>query len=270
VPALSAASLSERLDPLLAAPDRAAVMLDVDGTLAPIVERAELARVPDRTARLLGELGRRYAVVACISGRSAAEARRVVGVGSIVYAGTHGAEFLEPGAREALFAPAVESFRDRVAEFVATHGDPELPLAGVRLEEKGPIMAFHWRGASDEELARSRLEGLARSAEDSGLATHWGRKVLEIRPPVPVSKGRAVREIVERANARAALFAGDDTTDLDAYDALDALVAEGALESAVRVGVRSEEGPAAIVERADVAVDGPAGVVAVLEGLLER
>jgi trehalose 6-phosphate phosphatase len=91
--------------------------------------------------------------------------------------------------------------------------------------------------------------------------------VLEVRPPVPIDKGQAVRDLVSSSASRAALFGGDDATDLDAFDALDALVADGQLEAAVRVGVRSDEGPAAIVERADLVVDGVAGFTRVLAAL---
>jgi trehalose 6-phosphate phosphatase len=91
--------------------------------------------------------------------------------------------------------------------------------------------------------------------------------MLEIRPPVPVDKGQAVRELVERSGVRVALFGGDDATDLDAFAALDALVADGSLSAAVKVGVRSDEGPAGIVEQADCVVDGTPGYVEVLEAL---
>ena len=77
------------------------MLCDVDGMLAPIVRRADEARVSEETSILLGRLARRYALVACISGRSAADARRLVGVGGIAYAGSHGAELLEPGAARA-------------------------------------------------------------------------------------------------------------------------------------------------------------------------
>src|SRR5205807_7600869 len=109
------------------------------------------------------------------------------------------------------------------------------------------VVAVHWRGAPDEEAARTRVEGIAAEAEDAGFATHWGRKVLEVRPPVPVDKGQAVEELVRRCGIRAAMYAGDDATDLDAFDALDSLAADGTLDAIVRVGVRSEEGPSAIV-----------------------
>ena len=260
------APTAETLRPLTEAPDRTALLFDIDGTLAPIVERADDAQVPKRAAQLLGDLAARYACVACISGRAAADARRLVGVGRIAYAGSHGAEILAPGARTPEAIPAFATWTGQVHRFVAERDDPELRRLRVRIEDKGPIMAFHWRGAPDEEAARTRVEAIAAEAELAGLATHWGRKVLEVRPPVPISKGRAVREFVRSSGARVAMYAGDDATDLDAFDALDDLIAEGALDAAVRVGVRSDEGPAAIVERADLAVDRMVEVLEFLAG----
>ncbi|MGI8709950.1 MAG: trehalose-phosphatase [Acidimicrobiales bacterium] len=265
----TAQALSEALRPLTEDPTRAAVFLDVDGTLAPIVGRAEDARVPEATSRLLGVLGRRYATVACVSGRSAAEARRLVGVGSIAYAGMHGAELVAPGESSARFIPEVSAHASAVRRFMTDHDGASLRLLRIRTEDKGPIVAFPWRGVPDEQAAVRHLEAFAADAESAGLATHWGRKVLEVRPPVPVHKGSAVRDLVERTRVDAALFAGDDTTDLDGFAALDELLAEGALMSAVRVGVSSDDGPPAIPERADLVVDGVPGFAAVLEALAE-
>jgi trehalose 6-phosphate phosphatase len=250
-------------------PGRAAVFCDIDGTLAPIVQRADEAHVPEEVSRLLARLGRRYACVACISGRAAAEARRLVGVGSIVYAGSHGAELLEPGQSSPRLIPEFKSWEGRVRRFAADRDTRDQRLLRVRIEDKGPIAAFHWRGVPDEDAARGHLEQMAREAEEAGLVTHWGRKVLEIRPPVPLDKGRVVRDLVTAKGPKAALFGGDDSTDLDAFDALDALVEEGALESAVRVGVHSDEGPPAIVERADLVVEGVTGFAGVLAALAE-
>jgi trehalose 6-phosphate phosphatase len=254
---------------LLDRPDRSALLCDVDGVLAPIVRRAEDARVSEQTSLMLSRLARRYGLVACISGRSAADARRVVGVGGIAYAGAHGAELLEPGAARARVAEEFAGWEQRVRAFAAGRDDPELRRLRVRIEDKGPIAAFHWRDTPDEEAARAHVERLAGAAEADGFTTHWGRKVLEVRPPVPVDKGLAVRELVGRSGSRLALFAGDDTTDLDAFDALAALVSEGVLEGAVCVGVRSDEGPAAIVERADLVVDGVPGFARVLAALAD-
>ena len=266
----TAETLRESLRALTADPARAAIFCDIDGTLAPIVRRPEEAHVREEISLLLSRLGRRYGCVACVSGRPVAEARRLVGVGSIAYAGAHGAELLRAGEKKPTLAPAFASWEPRVRRFVAARENVrELKLLRIRIEDKGPIKAFHWRDVPDEAAAESWLSNVAQEAETEGFATHWGRKVLEIRPPVPIDKGQAVRTLVEDTAARSALFAGDDVTDLDAYDALDALRAAGTLDSAIRVGVSSAEGPAAIVERADVVVDGVRGMVDVLAALSE-
>jgi trehalose 6-phosphate phosphatase len=268
VSAPTADQLAERLRPLTQDPSSAGIFCDIDGTLAPIVDRPEDAHVHDDASRLLGRLGRRYGLVACVSGRPVAEARRLVGVGAIGYVGSHGAEVQAPGQKRPRLIDAFASWQDTVADFVsAQQEDRDLKLLRVRVEDKGPIKAFHWRGAPDEEAAHTWLTNVAGEAEDAGLDIHWGRKVLEIRPPVHVDKGAGIRSLVEGRPVRTALYGGDDVTDLDAFDALDALVASGDLDTALRVGVRSEEGPAAIVERADLVVDGVSGFTGVLAAL---
>jgi trehalose 6-phosphate phosphatase len=97
--------------------------------------------------------------------------------------------------------------------------------------------------------------------------THWGRKVLEIRPPVRLDKGRGVERLLRGAGLTGALYAGDDRTDLDAFAALRRLVDEGELQTAVCVGVRSDETPEELEAEADILVDGPAGVRRMLEAL---
>jgi trehalose 6-phosphate phosphatase len=251
----------EALRPITADPARAALFFDVDGTLAPIVQRPQDAQVPHETSLLLARLSRRYALVACISGRSASEVRRLVGVGGIEYAGLHGAELLEPNTSRAELLPEFASHMPEVQRFVARRDSAELRRLRVRIEDKGPIMTFHWRGAPDEETAYERVRQIAEEAEAEGFWTHWGRKVLEVRPPVEIGKGRAVRELLGKKPVSAALYAGDDVTDLDGFAALDEV------ESPVRVGVRSDEGPPEIVERADLVVDGIEGMQRVLAEL---
>lgn len=241
---------------------------DIDGTLAPIVNRPEESRVHEDVSRLLGRLGRDYGCVACVSGRSATEARRLVGVGGIAYVGSHGAEVLEPGSSKPQLLDAFVSWEGRVREFVdRRRDDRDLKRLRIRVEDKGPIKAFHWRDVPDEAAANTWLENVAQEAQTDGFDVHWGRKVLEIRPPVPIDKGQAVRRMVETSGVRAALYGGDDVTDLDAFDALQALVASEELDAAVCVGVRSSEGPRAIVDRADVVVDGVSGMRDVLAAL---
>jgi len=224
--------------------------------------------VREEVSLLLGRLGRRYALVACVSGRPVAEARRLVGVGAIGYVGSHGAEVALPGEKRPQLIEAFASWQGRVRRFVRERENMrDLKLLRIRVEDKGPINAFHWRGAPDEEAAERWLANVAQEAQAEGFDVHWGRKVLEIRPPVPVDKGQGIRTLLEATPVRAALYGGDDVTDLDAFDALDALTAEGRLDHAVKVGVRSAEGPAAIVDRADVVVDGVRGFTGVLSAL---
>jgi trehalose 6-phosphate phosphatase len=257
----------EALSPVTADPSRSALFFDVDGTLAPIVQRAQDATVPKETSLLLARLSRRYARVACISGRAAADVRRLVGVGGIEYSGLHGAELLEPDSSAARVMPDFARFLPEVQAFARERDTPELRALRVRIEDKGPIVSFHWRGAPDEEAARALVQRIASEAVGEGLWTHWARKVLEVRPPVPIGKDRAVRELVERAPVRIALYAGDDVTDLDAFGVLTELVHAGELDDAVTVGVRSDEGPEEIVAQARLVVDGIAGMQQVLAEL---
>ncbi len=184
--------LSEALAPVRENPRRAAILLDIDGTLAPIVENAADARVPESTRQLLIEVARRYAVVACVSGRRASESRAMVSIGSISYLGSHGVELLRAGWTQPVLDPAVEDYARRIHEFGREADTPDLRRRRVRLEDKGAIVAFHWRGAPDEEAARAAIDAIAARAQEAGLHTHWGRKVLEVRPPVRIDKGAGI------------------------------------------------------------------------------
>jgi trehalose 6-phosphate phosphatase len=265
----SALTLEQALEPLRADPGRAAVLLDVDGTLAPIVRHADDAHVPETTRTVLINVSRAYGVVACVSGRRAAIARRIVSIGSISYVGNHGGELLRAGRTEPEIAPEFAKGGEQVRTFAASVWDDErLAHLRVRAEDKGEIAAFHWRGAPDEDAAEAAVRELARRAQDAGLAIHWGRKVLEVRPAVHVDKGAGIAWLLGGADVTHAVYVGDDTTDLDAFRGLRALVAEGRLESAVCVGVRSDETPPDLQREADLLVDGPPGVRSVLGALL--
>ncbi len=265
---VTSALFSEALAPLRADPQRAAILLDIDGTLAPIVEHAADAHVPEGTRQLLIEVARRYGVVACVSGRQASQARAMVSIGSISYLGSHGAELLRAGWTEAKLDPAVEDWVRRIHAFGDEANTADLRRRRVRIEDKGPIVAFHWRGAPDEDEARAAVDALAARAQAAGLHTHWGRKVLEVRPPVTIDKGAGIRLFLEGTEIDVALYAGDDATDLDAFQTLEELVSAGRLSHAIRIGVSSEEGPEEVVAGADVVVDGTDGVKELLTALL--
>lgn len=233
------------LDGLRQAPERAALFLDVDGVLAPIVDRPEDALVPDDTRAELRRLARSYGLVACVSGRTSAGARSIVGLDELVYVGEHGLELDEDAP---LWRTRLRAFADAV----------DWPV-----EDKGLSLSLHYRTAPDEEEAERTMRELAERARAEGLVPRFGRKVLEIRPPVAANKGTAVRRLLDEHRLRRALYAGDDTTDLDAFRAL----RSGEVELAVRVAVATPESPQELRESADLVVGTPAEF---LETVLRR
>jgi trehalose 6-phosphate phosphatase len=228
---------------LRAEPERAAILLDVDGVLAPIVARPEDARVPDETRAVLRSLVARYALVGVVTGRPSSDAARLVDVPGVAVAGTHGLELEE-------IDPV---WHERMLELAA--GVP------FRFEDKGLSVSFHYRDAEDEEAARAELEAVAARAEALSLKARFGRKVLELLPPVDADKGTAVIRLLELAGLSRALYAGDDTTDLDGFAALDDL------EVGVRIAVDSAEAPPELAARADLVVESPAALVELLRTL---
>lgn len=257
-------------EPLRADPARAAVLLDVDGTLAPIVRHADDAHVPEPTRGLLIAIAKRYGLVACVSGRQAAVARRIVALGSISYVGNHGAELLRGGATEVEPDAEMDAWAVQVRAFATGAWSDELRRLRVRQEDKDAIIALHWRGAPDEEAAQAAVRDVAARAEGEGFATHWGRKVLEVRPPVEMHKGKGIERLlrtVAPAAIRTAVYVGDDRTDIDAFLTLRALRDEGRLDHVLCAGVRHDEMPEALEAEADLLVEGTLGVRELLQVL---
>jgi trehalose 6-phosphate phosphatase len=258
----------EAVAPLRQDPARAAILLDIDGTLAPIVDQPDEASVPEGTRQLLIQISRRYGLVACVSGRRASEARAMVSIGTISYLGSHGAELLRAGWTTPVLDPRLRDWAHKIREFGNRVDTPDLRRLRIRVEDKGAILAFHWRLARDEEAARAAIDAVAAQAEAEGLRTHWGRKVLEVRPPVQIDKGAGIANLLQDTDVDGAMYVGDDVTDLDAFRILRRLADEGRLTHVVRVGVRSQEGPTEIVSEADIVVEGTDGVQELLSVLL--
>jgi trehalose 6-phosphate phosphatase len=267
-PVSPAATLVEALEPLRSDPDHGAILLDIDGTLAPIVRHATDAHVPEATRTLLIEIAKRYRVAGCVSGRRAATARQIVAIGTLAYVGNHGGELLRPGATRPEVDPELAAWTTRIRTFAARVLTPEHQRLRVRGEDKEAIAAFHWRGAPDEEAAEASVREIAGEAEREGFVVHWGRKVLEVRPPVALDKGIGIARLLRGSPAEVALYVGDDTTDLDAFRGLRELVQSGALQAALCVAVDSDEAPAELAREADLTLEGTHGVRELLEALL--
>ncbi len=238
--------MDELLRALVAAPGETGLFLDFDGVLAPIVARPEDAVAPAETRAELERLVARYALVAVVSGRAGEDVRARVGVDGVVCVGSHGLEA----------EPLAERWRQTLVDFAAN-----APWPPSAIEVKGLAVAFHFRNREDEAAAIVELDRIAERAREDGLVARYGRKVLEVLPPVGSNKGTAARRMIEERGLRRALAAGDDTTDLDSFAALDDL------DVAVRVAVGSEEAPAALLEAADLVVDSTDEFVAVLREL---
>ena len=254
-------SLPAPLLPLAARPNEAAVLVDFDGSISAIVDDPAAARVlppaRDALARLIGVV----ATVAVVSGRPVEFLARAIDVPGLTLVGQYGLERMVDG--RAVVDPRAERYLDAVAS-AADEVEHELP--DLHVERKADIaVTVHWRTAPERETRA--VEVVDRIARHHGLAVYPTKMAREVRPPVPADKGTAVEALVDGvANA---CFAGDDRGDLDAFAALARLEAAGRLEHAVRIAVGSAEAPPELIAQAELVVDGPGGLVSVLEELAD-
>ncbi|MER5747288.1 trehalose-phosphatase [Streptomyces sp. NPDC002225] len=264
----------EALAAILARPDRAVIALDFDGTLADIVPDPEQARAHPGAVPALAALAPKVASVAVITGRPAGVAVRhggfagVPGLDHLVVLGHYGAERWD-AVTGTVHAPAPHPGIAAVRAELPGVLDRSGSWHGTWTEEKGRAIAVHTRRATDPQSAFEALRGpLGELAARHGLVVEPGRLVLELRPP-GVDKGVALTEYLRETGARSVLFAGDDLGDLAAYAAVEKLRADG--PDAVP-GLLICSGSAEVTElsdRADLRLDGPAGVVAFLARLAE-
>ena len=266
------------LERLLGRPERAVVALDFDGTLSPIVPDPDQARAHPDAVPALARLAPYVAAVAIVTGRPAELAARyggfagATGLDGLVVLGAYGAERWEAATgavRKPPPHPGVAAVRDGLpgvlaAVLGAEGGGAGGEEDGVHIEDKGGAVAVHTRRAADPAAVFRRLrEPLTALAERHGLTVEPGRLVLELRPP-GMDKGVALRELVRETDAETVVYVGDDLGDLAAFAAVDALREQG--RGGVLVCSGSEE-VVQLAERADVVVDGPAGVTALLSAL---
>lgn len=260
--------LEAALSALRAAP--AGLLADLDGTLAPIVPDPATVEPQAGATQALAVLARRLAVVGLLTGRAALDARRIVGLDTLLVAGNHGLEWLNPGAREPQPDPRLAALPAALARTLAAL--PTLP--GVSTEHKGLSATVHYRRAADPRAARDAvLAALRRTlAADSEapLVVREGRMSVELRPAAAGDKGTAVRTVVERYRLRGLVVLGDDRTDLDAFRAVADLRARGGLRAFVGAVRGDDEVPPAVAAEADAVVGSPVEVVALLSELAAR
>lgn len=256
---------------MLTAPAHALVALDYDGTLAPIVSRPSDAVPAPGAVDALCRIAARVGLTAIVTGRPIDAVLQLGGfadrpdLGSLVILGQYGLQRWDSATKEVVSPdqlPGVDAVRATLPALVA-----DAP-AGTTVEDKGHALVVHVRRTANPDAAlNALLPALTRLAEDNGLEAAPGKKVLEIRPPGH-DKRRSVLGLVAEYQLKAVLFAGDDLGDLPAFDAIDDLRADGL--AGVTVCSDSPEVPGVLRERADLVVDGPAGVVTLLDVLADR
>ncbi len=238
---------------------------DVDGTLSPIVDDPRAARVTPRNLDLLGRLAERLPVVAVLSGRSAQDVAKRVGLPGLVYIGNHGMDAWQQGQVSLL--PAVAGYRQALT--AALHEIDGLLAEGMSLEDKGATLSVHYRQTSrPDQAARELAPALEAITKTHGLRLTRGRMVFEVRPPVDVDKGTAFADLVRSNQLEAACYLGDDTTDVAVFRAAVRLRGSGEC-LAYGLGVRSQGTPQEVLAEADFLVDEVTGVESFLDWLLK-
>ncbi len=232
----------------------AALFTDIDGTLSPIVPDPLAATVPEPTREALARLAGKLFVVA-VTGRAAAGARALIGLDEVVYCGNHGAEWLEGGVRRV--EPAAAPYVARMAE-IAQRAQLEIGIDKILVEDKGPTVSIHYRNAADPEGARRAVfDFLGSAAAEMSLGE--GKMVVEVRPPVELSKGAAARSFARDRGLASVIAMGDDVSDAGMFRAVREMREAGELRGA-SVAVLAVDAPAELLASADYALDGPGGV----------
>ena len=240
------------------------LLTDFDGTVSPIVEDPLLAHLAEGADGALAALASRLAVVAIITGRAAADARRMAAVPGLLVVGNHGAEWLEPDRDE----PAPSADGSQIERRLDSALEPVPTFPGVVVERKGLSATLHYRNAPDPEAARAAIMRALRGASTDGVDVREGRMSVELRPRGLGDKGEAARAIVQRHRLRGVVVMGDDLTDLDMFSAVAGLRAAGGLRAAIiAVGAGEDEAPAQVREAADVILRDPAEAALLLTAL---
>lgn len=236
-----------------------AIFSDIDGTISPIAPHPEQAIVPPSIVQALKALIEKGTLVVIVSGRQLQQARRMVGIENAVYVGNHGLSVWEGGQEETVDTTTtgfLYSARSALGELAG------LKIQGLVLEDKGPVIAIHYRQTPDKETARRQiLAAINVSSSAQSFQVHEGRMVIELRPALAVNKGTIIPRLVERHSLGGLVCLGDDLTDIDMFRAASQLkdIATAC------VAVISPEISPKVTKSADYSVEGVSGVSRLLD-----
>jgi trehalose 6-phosphate phosphatase len=235
---------------------RAALLSDIDGTISPIVSRPEDASVPPRVRHALDQIAQRLALVGIVTARQEGVARAMVGLDNVRYVGNYALD----QAIEANFAgdelgKAKETIRPFLAQF-----------PGVMMEEKGVSFALHYRNTAEPALARARLLAIVEPiAAGAGARVLEGKRVLELVPRSLPDKGTAVARLLAAHDIEAAVFLGDDFSDIAVFREIARRREAG--KPGCSIAVIDAETDDIVIEAADERLHGESEVAAFLEAV---
>lgn len=237
------------------------LFLDIDGTISLLAATPQQAVIAPGLRTLLKALSAHIHVI-IISGRTLVDARRMIGVDGLTYVGSHGLAHWVEGREE---------LDDSVLPYVRLAQQAMVELAGLRridgilFEEKGTGLAIHYRLTRQPEQARADI---LRAIAAAGSAAHFdlleGVKVVELRPRLGLNKGTSVRSLTNRFRLEGLLYAGDDLTDIEAFEAVRDLRRGGRIDG-LAVCVHHPDASPLVEAASDYAVDGVAGATQLLE-----
>ncbi|XP_064215204.1 uncharacterized protein Tps1 isoform X1 [Tribolium castaneum] len=229
MPAVTLDDFDEYLAKYIGNTHKLALLLDYDGTLAPIAPHPDLAIIPPETKNVLQRLSNISDVyIAIISGRDVNNVKQMVGIDGITYAGNHGLEILHPDNTKFVH-PMPTEFRDKVGELLRQLQE-RVCRDGAWVENKGALLTFHFR-ETPSHIRPQLAEEAKRLIEEAGFKAGKAHCAIEAKPPVQWNKGRASIYILRTAfgvdwsERIRIIYAGDDTTDEDAMQALKGMAA---------------------------------------------
>jgi trehalose-phosphatase len=251
------------------APRAAALFCDIDGTISPVVSRPSDAVVPPRFHEVLAALRDRVGMLAFVTGRRSEDGHRLIPLDGATYVGAHGLEHMSDG-RTVQTEPLAEAYVADVQAIAAVAArDPDLQRMGVVLEDKRTVLAIHYRLAPDAAVARHEiLRKVVDPARARGLAISTGHYAFEVRPPLPFSKGTAIRRLLDAGAYQVALTLGDDLTDVTGFKAVHEWGEQDGRRSAYALAALTAETPGPVSEEADIGVAATPGVAEALTRLL--
>ncbi len=242
----------------------AGLVTDFDGTLSPIAPTPEEAFVLPDCRTSLRQLARQLDLVAVVSGRSAGEVRRMVGLRKVLYVGNHGLDRWEAGRHQG--RAAARPWRAALTAVMTSLRRELASLPGLRLEDKGVSFSVHYRGAPNHGAARAAvLAAVQRLASPYNLTLREGKKVVEAGPPAWPGKAEAVVDLVTRLGLRSLVYLGDDRADMEVFRRLRDLAEAGI--PTLSIAVDGPETPSDLRRAADRVVAGPQGAAGFLVGL---